>query len=229
MKTLFFRSFDPVSEASRLFIRDLTVHLGLPAPIRAKLEEEYLNQLQDVVPVDKKRQKARADELGISLAEMTTSLDVMDYVTARLETREEDTPKALATDLMKGAPSASFKEDELIRFFSKVREKIIPKYKEVSKKRIFSVSVLPRLMAFDVSVALCPIAEHKLALKDPVAGYDPKISGYTPVVSVSLQSTYKNSEEFVFQVSPEALELLINRLQASLIDIKAFETFMKKA
>lgn len=229
METMFFESFDPSAETNRVFLRDLTTLLELSDGITASVEKEHLNAQRKVGGMRQNEKQALASKLGIPLTKLSSCLDVIEFITRRLSRKayQDDTADGLAKDLVEVAPDANLNKHDLVKLFANLKDKIVPEYKEIRKKKLDSVSVLPRLRAVHTSCELCPIAEHEFELGDSVKDYDPEISGYVPVISVKLLSSSENLKEFIFQASPEALEYIIEHLKAALINAKAFEKFIK--
>ena len=111
-------------------------------------------------------------------------------------------------------------KDFLIEFLAEVE-----KDNKYRLEKMFASSLLPSLEQQTTLVDFRAVIRKPFGtgLKDDIEEYEPTCVGFTPVIIVRLRRDAGEPRSFAFQCEEDSLNMLIESLQAALMDLKAAE------
>lgn len=135
----------------------------------------------------------------------------------------KDKASDLGEDLREIAGLTAEESATFVEIVENLKSGAVAKYKTLRTRKSYEAGVLPSLSGVANSVEFRAVTEEAFKLGAQPEEYKPKLVGHVPVISIRLKVDSGHVGEFVFQASPEELQLLIDSLNAALVEIKAFE------
>jgi hypothetical protein len=226
MKTRFFADFDPNLEQNKAFVRDLQHLLRLSPENRGYFYKAILDSTRTFSSrQDEEILETLAQDTKQARPHVDFAFHALMFLANRL-TRDEfkmDTPDGLAEDLRDLGVIQADEAKPVAQVIAHAKSELFPEYKKIAVARAYAGGVLPSLRSIGTTVELRPVIEPYFRLGMRPEEYKPKIVDQVPVISVHLAVDSGPVKEFVFQTSPDELEAIVQRLQATLMDLHLLE------
>jgi hypothetical protein len=229
MRTMFFVGFDPNKDTNRAFLRELRCLISFDADKRGKL----LKAVFDILDI--RSEKARKDrvetlakEIKIPLPDVYSALGSCNFLMESLARDENkaDKPINLGEDLRELTGISAEETSRFVEVVENIKRDAVDKYKVQKKRKSFEAGVLPSFRGCGVTVEMRAVIDDKFGFGMDLEKYKPKIVGHAPVISVHLHTDSGVLDEFIFQASPEELQLLVDNLRAALTEAEAFKKYI---
>lgn len=226
MKSLLFAAIDPNLEENKHFARDLRVLLRLSPQDRDLFSRAMLDISRTFSKVqDKEIIERLAQDTKLGLPDVNFALGALSFLVIYLSRDEfqEDAPDDLAEDLRDLGVVKADQAQQVAQIITHIKDRVIPQYKKIKQTRTTAGGVLPCLRSLGTTVELRPIIEPTFKFGMSLKKYEPKIVNQVTVVSVHLSVDSGPVKEFVFQVLPDELEIVIKQLQVALMNVEVLE------
>lgn len=231
IQTRLFQEFDPTSSGNELFVRDLKRLLEL-SPATLDLVFSRLPQIlvsrttegtQDLL-------QQLTDQVNESGINVRGAINALSFFASRLARSkfEADSPRDLAADLRTLKLIDQQQQEVLETALARLHGEILPSYKTDAYRQQVSAGVGPSFSGLGATVELRAIQEKRYEPTQSVSEYEPDIRDVVGVASIVITTNDPQQSRFFFQADAEELELIINALKATQMDLRALESFCKQ-
>jgi|GEM_PF-5417846 len=227
MKSRMFNKFDPNSKKNEQFLIDLKRLLSSSDG----LLNEILDKVSDLYVVRTSSQRESivdgiSANTGKSKVEINYIVYILEFfIKNRLEDENSDTADDWLEDLKSLGVIELDEEEEFLRIAKVLIDDVVPKIEKDVKRQKFTTGLLPVLENIGATVEMRAVNENKFKVGQDLNNYVPRVSDIVPLVSLHIG--LDTEENFYFQVSEEALDLMIDSLGAAKKDLSALKDFVK--
>jgi hypothetical protein len=221
MKSFFFSAFDVHSEANKEFLNHLKI-------LMSATKEQREIVLKSVPDIQRAKIRSDRDKIVKNISQKTgltiTSIaDIVNFISFFLRQIEDqglevrrDIPESWGDDLVYlGILDSELKED-FVDFMKALKNISDTEYIPLLRQRRAEIGVLPSLSSTSTTVELRGVFDTSYISGSPIEDYLPKAMSVVPVISVAISVDIGEPSRFVFQATPEELNLFIDDLRSTI-------------